>query len=265
MKKQLVAFWRLKKMKNKSGQVTLFVILAIVLVVAIILFFSLKPVILAPSLTEDPEGYIEKCISDSVKNSEDSLIKNNLNLNQDFDNFVLFRSEKVPYFCTVSEFYLPCTPQRSALLSENQKIIETRALRDVADCFKNLKENYQNKGYSVSEGNLILNISLLENEIQVEVKKNFVATKGENSFSFPELGFNVNSILYKLIKTAQTIVNYESTICEFNEINWMRAMPDPAITRFSISDQTKVYSLADRQTEKQIKFAIKTCVLPAGL
>lgn len=251
---------------TKKGQVTLFIIVSVVIVVILISFFVLKPYLLGGSSpVSNPEAYLQKCATDSVKKTEDLLIKNNLNLNQNFTNFYLYRSEKVPYLCTNYEFYFACVPQEPSLFLKIQKIIENRAMVDVQDCFNQLKREFNSQGYSVQEGILSLNVSLTEKSAAISVYKQFVAKKDETSVSLSNLGFNQPTSLYKLIKTAQTIVNYESTVCEFNEVNWMMAMHDILISKFVGSDSTKVYTLKDRYADKEIKFAIKSCILPAGL
>jgi hypothetical protein len=68
-----------------------------------------------------------------------------------------------------------------------------------------------------------------------------------------------------LIDTARSIVNYESETCEFNALNWEKNFPSVGIKRFITSEQTKVYTLTDKITKKEINFAVKTCVLPAGI
>lgn len=40
---------------------------------------------------------------------------------------------------------------------------------------------------------------------------------------------------------------------------------DIKIDRFVTGDQTKIYTITDKLTNKKFSFAIKTCVLPAGI
>ena len=68
-----------------------------------------------------------------------------------------------------------------------------------------------------------------------------------------------------MIKLVQTIVNSETSTCDFDKEAWMRKDNSIVIYRTSLSDQTEVYTLRERLTEREIKFAIKTCVLPAAL
>jgi hypothetical protein len=54
-------------------------------------------------------------------------------------------------------------------------------------------------------------------------------------------------------------------MCEFDNINWMKNYANIRVDRFVTSDQTKVYTILDKTREQEISFAVKTCVLPAGI
>ncbi len=232
----------------------------------IILFFVFKPSLFSQvSSTSNPEGFVEKCFRDSITKTEELLLKNNLKINQNFNNSFLYKSEKVPFLCTVSEFYVPCMPQESTLFISIKKTLENRLLRDMDECFSKMETDLRSAGYAVSTSNLVLNLSLVEDSITVSLNKKITATKGETSISLEAFEFSQPSVLYNLIKTTQTIVNYESTLCEFNEMNWMRNIPQITINKFVGTDGTKVYTLTDRISEKKTKFAVRTCILPAGI
>lgn len=256
----------LNKNKTKRAQVTLFVIFGVVIVLVVISFFILRPYLFErTSSISNPEAFLESCFQNSIKNTESALLKNNLKLSQNFSNYYLYKSEKVPFLCTAFEFYVPCVPQEPGLIAIIQRTLENRALLDLQTCFNTLRRDFESAGYSVSEGTLSLNLSMAEKEVLVKIRKQLDVSKGESSLSFRDFEFYQPSPLYNLIKTAQTIVNYESTFCEFNEMNWMMASHNVLISKFVGSDSTKVYTLKDRYTEEETKFAVKTCVMPAGI
>jgi preprotein translocase subunit YajC len=251
---------------NHKAQVTLFVILSVVLFIAIIAFFILRPYITSnQSSTGNPEGFLEKCAKDSIQETEGLLFENNLKLNQNFSNFYLYKSEKVPLQCTASEFYTPCIPQEPGIFSSIKKTLENRAMVDLQNCYNQLTQDFESKGYSVSANTLSVDVTLGEDSIKISFEKNFVASRGEYSVSLSRFNFSQPSPLYDIVKTTQAIVNYESTLCEFNDIKWSLAMPKIMISKFVGSDSAKIYILTDRYTEKSIKFAVKTCLLPAGI
>lgn len=253
-------------MMNKRAQVTLYILIAIVLVSAIVgialfkdkIFSTINPI-------NDPKNYLSSCVLDSIKNSEKSIFSSNGFQEKGFTNFVLYRQEKVPYLCISSEFYKSCTPQEPMFLEKQRRIIENKAAVDLKSCMKALKSDLNKKGYFVKETSTKVLVSLIKDNIIASVETDLAATKDGVSMMFNELETVYSSKLFNVLKLEQTIVNYESTLCEFSIMNWMSNDPEILIKRDSLSDQTKIYTLQERVSENKIKFAIKTCTLPAGL
>lgn len=251
-------------MKNKSGQVTIFIILAI-LIVSIVLILFVYPVFFPADSTKNPEQYLKDCAKTSLEESEKLLFDSNILIKGNFSNYLVYQSKKVPYLCSISEFYVPCIPQQPALLSEVGKTIDNKLSRDMSICFQSLSDSFEKQGYYIKSKNFSTSINLVSGKIKVFIDSNFILNRGKETVTIGKTSLDYNTPLFGLIKLQQTIVNYESTLCEFNDINWMRSDSSILISRFRASDQTKVYTIEDRNTNKKLNFAIKTCVFPAGL
>jgi len=238
-------------------------------VIAIILayVFVIKPYIDA-SRVGDPTEFIQKCASDSIKDSETKILNNN-GYPENITNYILYRgeedSEKVPYLCTTSMFYELCINQDPMLIENIRTYIEKNAKRDVTSCFSDLETKLKKGGRNVISGNLTLNIEFETKAIRTDIKKDLSVSKGSQTETFGVFDTKINSPLYNLLYTENKIVSFESEDCAFDSVSWMRFNPDISIKKFSASDQTKIYTLTDKDSEKKIKFAVKTCVLPAGL
>jgi len=254
---------------NKKGQITIFIIIAILIITAIALLYTfvIKPYIDASTI-EDPKAFIQKCASDSIKNSEQKILDNNGYPN-DMTNFIIYSSEKegekVPYLCTVSMFYIPCVNQEPMLMENIRRYIEENAKKDVNSCFSNLEAKLKKGGREVTSGNLTLNIEFETKAIRADIQKDMTISRGGTTETFEVFDTKINSPLYNLLYTENKIVYFESENCAFDSVSWMRFNPGIIIKKFSASDQTKIYTLKDESTEKEIKFAVKTCILPAGL
>ena len=256
-------------MRNKRSQITLFVIISILIVVALILLYTfvIKPYIDA-SRIGDPKVFIEKCTSDSIKNSEKEILDNN-GYPENITNYILYSkekaSEKVPYLCTVSMFYIPCVNQEPMLMENIRKYIEENIREDVSSCFSNLESKLKRGGREITSGNLTINIEFETKAIKADIKKDLAISRRGKTETFSVFDTKINSPIYNLLYTENKIVYFESQFCAFDSVSWMRFNPDLNIKKFSASDQTKIYTLTDKDSEKKIKFAVKTCVLPAGL
>jgi len=255
--------------KNNKSQITLFVIISILVVIAIILLyvFVIKPYIDASTIG-DPKAFIEKCASDSIRNSEKKIFDTNGYPNN-MTNYILYRgekdSEKVPYLCTSSMFYENCIIQEPMLIENIRRYIEENVRKDVSSCFSNLENKFKKGGRNVISGNLTVNIDFGTKTIIANITKNLAISKGSKTETFSVFDAKINSPLYSLLYAENKIVYFESENCAFDSVSWMRFNPDMNIKKFSASDQTKIYTLKDKDTEKEIKFAVKTCVLPAGM
>jgi hypothetical protein len=251
--------------KNKRGQLTLFVIIAIIIVAALavgLLYFRNYQAQQLP--IEDLQGYIEKCINDGVKISETKLLQNNGYLNLS-DNYLVYYGQKVPYLCKATQFYVPCINQEPMYLGHLRKELASDIEKKSGICFSDLKYLLTQKGYSVSEGNMNLSVDIQKTEVVIDINKKFDIRKDTESKNYNNFRASFSSPLYDLAITTQRIVNYESTFCEFDNVGWMLANPDSKVFRFVTSEGSKVYTVTDRVSNSSIKFAVKTCVMPAGI
>lgn len=258
-----------RKIKNNKSQITIFVIIALIIVVVVALIFVLvkKPNITITS-TENPQGYIENCLKNSLEKAETQILEGNGYLNIT-DNYILMSinkpKEKVPYLCKSSEFYKPCINQEPMLIGLIKQEFEKQVKPEAEACFSTLVKELKKKGNTVNEGNMDIQINLYENSIAAEVNKKISVQKDAETRSYEIFVGEINSPIYRLTDTARNIINFESTLCEFNMISWMKVYKDIFISKFVTSDQSKVYTLTDKSSGKKLSFALKTCILPAGI
>jgi hypothetical protein len=259
----------IKLNKSKRGQLTIFIIIGLIIVVVIALMFVLirKPGINIQA-EQNPQAFIEKCISESLTRNEEIILNGNGYINVT-DNYILYSlnkpGEKVPYLCKSSQFYMPCINQEPMFVEFIRREIQNLTEKDAVICFKTLIDTMEKSRYQISQENLSLEISFEGKEIVANMDKKITATKNEQTKIYEKFKAKIQSPIYRLIDTARTIVNYEAAVCEFNNINWMKYYQDISIKKFSTGDNTKIYTLTDRDSNKKLNFAVKTCILPAGI
>jgi hypothetical protein len=251
---------------DKRGQVTIFIIIGILIVAAILLalYFTGK-ISFVNTPSENPEAYLRNCMMTSAKEAEKIVLESNGHPQVNSTNYVFYNKEKIPYACTVSEFYAKCIPQDPGFFSYITRLMENKVARDTENCLNTLVEDFEDKGYvvQVDPGNTTLRIQ--KESIYVDFGRRIYATRDQDSKQIANIDATYGTKLYSIIKLEQTIVNYESTICDFNKNNWMKYDNSVMIFTTRTSDQTKIYTLKERLTGREIKFAIKTCLLPAGI
>lgn len=256
----------MSKKQDKRAQVTILVIIALIIVVAIALIFSVmkksSPII---SASDDPKGYMEKCIKDSLEKSSKIIIESNGYENKN-DNYILYNGEKVPYLCKSSMFYYPCINQEPMLIEKIRKQILDKTKKDAEECFNKLVKALENKNNKVVlSSNSNIEIVFSSNKLYAYIYRRLSIQKEEDYRVIDSFSGEIQSSLYNLFNTARQIVNYESTLCEFNNDNWMANFGDISIKKFIASEGTKVYTITDKVTEQEINIAVKGCVMPAGI
>lgn len=250
-------------MKNKSGQVTIFIIMAILIVVGIIaaLTFSGK-IKVQNEASIDTQLFIEKCVRDAVTPSVDRVLENGGRINPDL--FLMYQDEKYNYLCYNQNYYAPCINHYPQL----KAIIESEIMNDSQDevkkCFTTLKSNLEKRGFSVSDGAFSWKLEILPKVVEINIGKRIDASQGEIKQAFSQFDIKILSPVYDLAMVAREIVNQEAQYCNFDYSGFMLIYPSYDIKRIDY-DENKVYSITDRLTSKEFKFATRSCTSPPGL
>ena len=246
---------------NKKGQIAIFVIFAI-LVVAVVIFIFAFPQTNVFSSNINPSSYLRDCIAPEIEN-----IKNVLSEQGGYttpDNYVMYKDLKLEYLCYTSEFYTPCTVQQPLLLrhtnNEMKKYIEPRAKQ----CFENLKDQYEKKGYEVRSGASAVNVSVVPGRIAVEFLAPITLIK-EDTQTFQKFAVSVDSNWYDLINTAVNIIQYESVFGDSETGLYISYYPNLKIAKTRRDDGSTIYQLSDVTSEDKFAFATRSLVWPRGL
>jgi len=253
------------KIKDKNGQVAMFVILGLIIIgiIAAILLFMNRPGAKI-NAAEDPGLYIRSCVEKKLEVVEAEILKGN-GYQTIEKNYMVYRGERVPYLCKSTEFYTPCVNQEPLFIEKVKKEIGLAISEHVDLCFESLLKDLKRKGYSTKTNDTIIEINLEEDKLIADIEKGIVITKGEEKKAYSNFATEIQSPLYNLLKTTQVILNYESALCGFNNVDWMLAFKNSGVKRFVTSDGTKVYEIKDKLMDEGIKIAIKSCVLPGGI
>jgi hypothetical protein len=249
-------------MRNK-GQVTIFIILAILIVfgVLIALFFNSKHQIDRPN-DLGPTEYVQSCVTDALEPVVQTILDNGGRINP--YHYVDYKGEKYNYLCFQADYYISCynTHPMLELIVENEIREESKSA--VQECFNQMKEDFEDRGYSISGGSTNYSIDLLPGEIKVLLTKKMVVSKDGIVSNYEDFSTSINSPLYDLIRIAREIVNSESQYCNFEYNGFMILYPEYSIKRNDYSDN-KLYQVIDRQSGYDFRFAIRNCAFPPGI
>lgn len=248
---------------QRRGQVTIFIIIAIIIVVGILgtIYFMGVKKIKAPT-NINPKQSIQKCVRDVITKSVGKMMNNGGQ--QLPTQAIMYQGSKYNYLCYQADYYLSCYNLHPMLNSLIESEIRKDTIPGVQNCFNKMREDFEARGFRVSGGGAIYSIDLLPGEVKVNLYKNISLRHGDSSQSFDNFNTRILSPLYRLVQIARDIVNSESQYCNFEYNGYMLLHPDYNILRIDYRG-VKIYKIIDRRTGAEFKFAIRSCVSAPGI
>ncbi len=246
-------------LNSKHAQLTIFIILAIVIIaiLLILIYPKLKTIIAGPV----PADYIERCIEDSTKEVLKKLEMQGGTLNP--ENYILYQGNKIDYICYTNEYYKRCMMQKPFLKQDIEEEITSFIEPRVNECLNNLKSELEKKGSSVSLGKMNIKTTIVPNYIGVTVNVRMTVTK-EGTESFDKFKVNIPSQLYDLIMLSSSIANYEARYGDSDTLTYMLYYPDIRVEKKKQSEGSTVYILTNKLTNEKFQFASRSLAWPSG-
>ena len=253
------------KKNNKKAQVAIFVLEALVIAAMIIVLFLIgkKPGILPISGDVSIQKSIEKCAKDSTNEAVEKMLPQGGFVEP--ENYKVRKNIKVIYLCQNIGYYKPCINQHPMFINEEIREIENYVKPRVEQCFLDMKNEYEKRSYSVDMDSMQLNVSLGSDRIYIFIGRKITLAKNEQSQTFNEYNIEVMNPLYDLSKVAIEIASQEAKYCYFEYVGYMILYPRFSIEKFAFSDSTKIYTIKDKYTNKEMNIAIRGCAIPPGI
>jgi hypothetical protein len=251
--------------KNKRGQLTIFIIIAI-LIVGIIAVFAIPQVreIIIPTAPGDlvPKSCVEK------------IVKENLNLAMEHGGkvnptlYFRYNNQTVNYLCYTSEWYKTCSMQTPFLKQTIQEEVNIVSKQKIADCITQMENQLKSRGYNVEiSGSKNGNVEIKPGIVEVGFNFTMTLQKGDApSQTLPSAKFKTefSSGSYDLIMISSSILNYEARYGDSYPEAFMGFYPNLKVEKKKQEDGTKVYIITDRDTQEKIIFATRSLTWPPG-
>ncbi len=254
----------MKNKRNKNGQVTIFIILAIIIVAGALLVYSFYPQIKTTLGVEEqnPASFIQSCIESDLKNAVDKVSIQGGSINP--ENFVLYDDTNIEFLCYTGEYYRPCVVQQPMLKQHIESEIKNEINDEINACFSSLRDSYTRKGYSVElkDGEKV--IGLFPKKIVATFNYSLTLTKGNDIQKYDSFVVLLNNNLYELSTIANSILGFESIYGDAETTTYMTYYHDLKVEKKFGTDGAKIYILTDRNTENKFQFAVRSQVWAAG-
>jgi len=247
-------------MSNKRGQVTIFIIIAILIVASILIFFLwIKPNISTPS-TAGNLG-IETCMKDVIEQESGNLAKSAGYFNPEF--YYTYQDMKIGYLCYTNLYFQPCINQEPLLKQNFERELVKASQEKINKCYDNSLNELKRMGYNVVGENKDLKISVDSNKISVELDAPVVLSK-DSSSRFTKFNTEINSPIYNILMISTSIIQSETAFGDSDINSIMLLYPEYTIDKLKQTDGTTVYIIEDKQSKIKFQFATRSYALYPG-
>jgi len=249
---------------SKRSQVAVFVIVAILIVIAGILVYLFYPQItsfLNPQ-EENPQLFIKNCIEDEIKNNVELVSSQGGSISP--EHYMLYSNDKIEYLCYTEEYYATCVVQQPLLKEHIESEIARGINSKSEECFSSLRESYEKQGYGVNLGPKNISVELLPKRIVTTFDRTLTLTK-DGSDRYDSFVVVLNNNLYELVSIADSIIGWETRYGDAETTIYMNYYHDLKVEKKKQSDGTTIYILTDRNNEdNNFQFASRSVAWPPG-
>jgi hypothetical protein len=261
------------KRGEKKGQITIFVIIAILIVALCILIYLYYPKIKGSisNETQNPASYIEDCIKKDLQNNIETISIQGGSLVVDSTNGYFYMKDGedgnyVRHLCYTSrnKINTPCINQEPFLTEHVENEILDSIREEMTDCFDSLVESYDNKGYEVDLKNGIPRVNIIPDVVATNFNKTFTITKGDETQTYRIFEVNIKSSLYEMLEDAKNIITWEINLGDSIPEAYMYNNPYIRVEKHTKDNDVRVYVLTDINTEESFRFSVRSYPNPPG-
>ena len=241
---------------KKKGQVTIFIIVGIVIVISILSFF----LFIKPNYFSGKSASLnfEGCVKDSVEQGIQQLEKKAGSINPAFT--LMHLGEKITYLCYTNEFYKTCTVQNPLIKQHFENELTTAIKESINICYSNSVGNLRAEGHEVISGEVSYEVNLELGVVRVSID----APTNVGALKFKKFNVEFNSPIYEMIMLATSLIQTESKSGETDTNYIMLLYPDYLIEKKEQGDGTRIYTIGSKLFGNKFKFAVRSLVFPPG-
>ena len=247
---------------SKRGQLTIFIIVAILVVTIVALLFAFPKLRTSVGFEkpESPENFIQTCLEDTIKENVELISLQGGSLEP--SPSILYQDEKIQYLCYRNEDLKPCIIQIPFLREHIEDEIKKSIEEDVNFCFDSLKQNYDDKGYSTNLKTGETIVELLPDKIATTMNNEFTFSKADETQRRETFRVVFNNNLYELAAIAQNILDWETKFGGADCNIYMDLYKYLKCNKEPLTDDTTIYILTNTDQEFKFQFALRNNAIP---
>jgi len=248
---------------DKRGQVTIFIIIAIIIIVIGVLIYAFYPQIqsLIKPGSKNPAAFMQTCLEDEIEEIVEVLSLQGGSVNP--EHFYLYQDHKLEYLCYTNENYRTCVVQQPMLKSHIESEIVSEISPVVDACFEDLKTSFEKSGYTVNIQSGEIISELLPEKIITTLTHELSLARGDTEI-YESFRIVLDNNLYKLISIANSIIDWEASYGDVDPSTYMSYYHGLKVEKLNQEEGSTVYILTDKDTKNKFQFASRSVAWPIG-
>ncbi len=243
---------------SKRGQVTIFIIIALLIVAGIALILTLSPGVRETfgGEPENPRQYIQNCLEDRINEDLELISIHGGTIDEPKDYF-LYEENKLQYLCYTNKTYETCVVEVPFIANSIEKELEEDLESEVRTCFNSLETEYE-KNYDVTLKRGDFRVELLPKKVVLRMEHEVILRKGDETQTHEDFSIFVNNNIYELSRIASSIIDWEEAYGDADPIAYMALYPDLKVEKHLQNDGTAIYLIEDKNTGDKFQFASRS-------
>jgi hypothetical protein len=257
---------------SKKGQVTVFIIVAVILAAIIGVFFifnSTNLINVGFRGEASTNAFFQSCLDERIQSAVNDLSKRGGSFGDLPVVEFRFAGEEytnITYLCYNQGAYTPCVNQVGLLMPHMEGEIKNQVESDTRDCFDSMVENFRGQGYEVSPSSKFndFKVILSPNFVTVQTDSELTLTRSDETTTEQNFKADYRTGFYDTLLVAQEIINQETISCYFDVHGFSLLYPRFDIKRLDIDNLLgSMYVVENTESDESFRFAIRSCIIPA--
>ncbi len=251
---------------NKRGQMMIWVIVAIVIIVSIgvlLLAGDKKKIDTFVQETYDLEPFIERCARQGVRETLQVMLPQGGFVEP--RNYKEHRGKNVTYLCENVGNFEPCINQHPMLLEEIRGELKRELAARIDSCFLDMESAFEKRNMDIVLGAQTVEVSLGPGQVRVDITRPVTLRDRGTERTYGSFEATIAHPAYDLARVAMEIASQEASYCYFEYVGYMMLYPQFDIQKTTLSDATKIYTIKETSSEEVMHLAVRSCAIPPGL
>ena len=249
-------------MINKRGQVSIFIILGILIVIVLLLLFSRDAGFDVIFSSQTPYEEIENCGMEPVREGLAILSEQGGVIEP--QNYFMYQGKKIDYVCYTENEYENCVMQKPILTNTITDELTRYSEPKIKSCLNSVRSSLEDRGFTVNMKDPEVTIELVPDNVLVDMELDLSIEK-EGVESYKNVRTGIKSKIYNFALITSSISQWETRYGDSETLNYMLYYPSLKVEKKKQGDGTTVYILTDRDSDEKFYFASRSIAVPAGL